>query len=389
PTPHASRPSRHSSRHPRHLLAVSSYSNRRRRVILALLVILLLAVAVYSLASGAIPSSLAETAAALPDAVAAVFASRGDEVALIADGDGADRRLPMILAEIRIPRLLLGLFVGAGLALCGAVMQGLFRNPMADPGLLGVSSGAALGAVAAIVLGGGWLAHLGAEHAQRIAAWLLPAAAFGGGAASIVVVHRLSVVGGKTDIATMLLAGIAVNAIAGAAIGLLHYIADEQQLRSLVFWSLGSLGVTDWRKLLVALAFMLPALLLLPRYADALNANLLGEREAVHLGIDLERVKRRLIALVALTVGAAVCVSGIIGFVGLVVPHMIRLAVGPDHRLLLPASALFGAALLVVADIVARVAAAPAEIPIGIITALLGGPFFLWLLVRFHRARAA
>ena len=371
-----------------------SYATSRRRATLALLAALLLAVAAYSLTSGVISTSLWEVVSALPDALAVMF-SLDRSAALHA----STPQLAMILAEIRIPRLLLGLMVGAGLAICGAVMQGLFRNPMADPGLLGVSSGAALGAVLTIVLGGALFSMLGSMLGDPLGApalwpieavdpWLLPAMAFVGGVASILVVHRLSVVNGKTDIATMLLAGIAVNAITGAGIGLLSYIADDAQLRDLIFWSLGSLEITDRRKLLVALVFIIPALLWLPRYAAALNANLLGEREAGHLGVEMEKIKRQLIVLVALVVGISVSLSGVIGFVGLVVPHLIRILTGPDHRLLLPASALFGATLLIGADIVARTAVAPAEIPIGIITAILGGPFFLWLLMRFHHARS-
>ncbi len=334
----------------------------------------------YSLTSGVISTGVREVILHTPAALAAIFSSHGG---LVGASPAVDGQLVMILAEIRIPRLLLGLVVGAGLAICGAVMQGLFRNPMADPGLLGVSSGAALGAVLTIVLGGELLGRL----AVPLGIWLLPAMAFVGGLLSIFVVHRLSMVNRKTDIATMLLAGIAVNAITGAVIGLLSYIADDAQLRDLIFWSLGSLEITDWRKLLVAMVCIIPALLWLPRYGNALNANLLGESEAAHLGIEMEKVKRQLIILVALVVGISVSLSGVIGFVGLVVPHLMRILLGPDHRLLLPASALFGATLLIGADIVARSVAAPAEIPIGIITAILGGPFFLWLLVRFHRAR--
>ena len=358
------------------------YSKRRRRAALALLTVLLSAVMAWSLSSGVIATSPAQVASALPEALAMLFSAD----LLFERTAAADYQLAMILAEIRIPRLLLGLLVGAGLAICGAVMQGLFRNPMADPGLLGVSSGAALGAVLTIVLGGSLFST--SLNFSAIGPWLLPAMAFAGGTASILVVHRLSVVNGKTDIATMLLAGIAVNAITGAVIGLLSYLAADAQLRDLIFWSLGSLEITDRRKLLVAVLFILPVLLLLPRYGNALNANLLGESEAGHLGIEMEKVKRRLIVLVALVVGISVSLSGIIGFVGLVVPHLIRILTGPDHRLLLPASALFGAALLTGADILARSVAAPAEIPIGIITAILGGPFFLWLLVRFHRTRS-
>ena len=355
------------------------YSKSRRRAALTLLTVLLLAVSAYSLTSGVIVTGFGEVVSALPDALMVMFSSdRRFPV--------ADYQLAMILAEIRIPRLLLGFIVGAGLAICGAVMQGLFRNPMADPGLLGVSSGAALGAVLTIVLGGSLFAT--SISSGPVGPWLLPAMAFAGGGLSILVVYRLSVVNGKTDIATMLLAGIAVNAITGAVIGLLSYIAADAQLRDLIFWSLGSLEITDRRKLLVAMVVVLPALLLLPRYGNALNANLLGESEAGHLGIEMEKVKRQLIVLVALVVGVSVSLSGIIGFVGLVVPHLIRILTGPDHRLLLPASALFGAVLLIGADIVARSVAAPAEIPIGIITAILGGPFFLWLLLRFHHARA-
>ena len=348
------------------------YSPRHRRLVLWLLGAALLWVAVLSLASGVIPTRVVTVLAALPDALAAVVGTGTG-----AHGDDTHAQLAFVLAQIRIPRLVLGLLVGGGLALGGAVMQGLFRNPMADPGLLGVSSGAALGAVAAIALGGGWL---------FAGAWLLPVSAFGGGLVSIAIVHRLSVTGGVTDIKTMLLAGIAVNAIAGACIGLLSYLADDARLRDLIFWSLGSLEITGWRKLGVALLFMTPAFFVLPRYAGALNANLLGENEAAHLGVDMEKTKRQLIAWVALVTGIGVSLAGVIGFVGLLVPHLIRIALGPDHRLLLPASALAGAVLLTGADIVARALIAPAELPIGIITALLGGPFFLWLLVRFQRA---
>jgi len=345
-----------------------SYSNHRRRVVLGVLTVLLAVAAVVSLATGALPGGLWQVAAKLPAALAH-----------LASPSPAVDQLTLVIAEIRLPRLLLGALTGAGLALSGALMQGLFRNPLADPGLLGVSAGAALGAVAGIVLVGEFLSAAGA--------WLLPGLAFAGGLASLLIVHRLAAAGGRADIATMLLAGIALNAMAGAGIGLLSYIADDAELRDLIFWSLGSLQITDWRKLTVALAVVVPALVILPRFAGALNANLLGEREAGHLGIDLERVKRRIIAGVALVVGALVGFTGVIGFVGLVVPHLLRLVIGPDHRLLLPASALAGGALLVAADIVARIAIAPAEIPIGIITALLGGPFFLWLLVRVRRAR--
>lgn len=332
----------------------------------------LVGVGLVSLRVGAIGGGFGEVLGSLPGAVG---------VLVFGVGEGEVSRLVFVLAEIRIPRLLLGAVVGAGLALCGGVMQGLFRNPMADPGLLGVSSGAALGAVGWIVLGGE------VAEAWVGSAWVLPVMAFGGAVGCLVVVYRLSLVYGRTDIATMLLAGIAINAIIGALIGLLSYVADDNALRAMVFWSLGSLAVTDWGRLGVVLVVLVPALGVLLRYGNALNANLLGESEAEHLGIAMERVKRQLICLVALVVGVAVSVTGIIGFVGLVVPHLVRIVLGPDHRVLLPAAAIFGAILLVGADMVARSVAAPAEVPIGMITAMLGGPFFLWLLVRFHRGR--
>ena len=351
-----------------------SYSQLQSRTVLSLLALLLAVISLYSLTSGVIPSSFGDVLLVLGNGLVSVFS--GTESA-------SDDQLTLIIFQIRIPRLLLGILVGSGLAICGTVMQGLFRNPMADPGLLGVSSGAALGAVLIIVLGLAWFSTL--LHA--IGSWLLPLMAFAGGLTSIVVVYQLSKSNNRTDVPTMLLAGIAVNAITGAFIGLLSYVADDTQLRDLIFWSLGSLEVTNWWKLAIGMGFSLPAIIFIPFYANALNANLLGENEARHLGIDMEQVKKRLIILIALVVGVSVSLSGIIGFVGLVVPHLLRIMIGPDHRLLLPASALFGASLLVGADIIARTIVSPAEIPIGIITAILGGPFFLWLLVRFHKTR--
>jgi iron complex transport system permease protein len=212
--------------------------------------------------------------------------------------------------------------------------------------------------------------------------WALPVAAFAGGLAATALVHRFGLRDGRASIATILLAGVAINALCGAGIGLLTFLADEQQLRSLVFWTMGSLGATTWKALPLALPLIVAPTILLMRATRALDAFALGEREAGHLGVDTERLKRRLLVLVALCTGAAVSVCGIIGFVGLVVPHLMRLACGPGHRLVLPGAALLGAALLTAADLAARLVVAPAELPIGVVTALVGGPFFLWLLVR-------
>ncbi|QNH08284.1 iron ABC transporter permease [Pseudomonas sp. B11D7D] len=291
--------------------------------------------------------------------------------------DAAVQQAELILAQIRMPRTLLGLAVGMVLALCGVAMQGLFRNPLADPGLVGVSSGAALGAAVAIV-GGAAFGGL----PEAFAPYLLSACAFVGGLLVTALVYRLGRRDGQTNVATMLLAGIALTALAGAAIGLFTYLADDATLRTLTFWNLGSLNGASYARLWPLLLATLAVALWLPRRARALNALLLGESEARHLGFDVERLKRELVFCTALGVGAAVAAAGLIGFIGLVVPHLMRLLVGPDHRLLLPASALAGASLLLLADLVARLALAPAELPIGIVTALIGAPFFIYLLVR-------
>lgn len=293
------------------------------------------------------------------------------------EADASIQQAELILSQIRMPRTLLGLAVGMVLALCGVAMQGLFRNPLADPGLVGVSSGAALGAAVAIV-GGAAFGGL----PEAFAPYLLSACAFVGGLLVTALVYRLGRRDGQTNVATMLLAGIALTALAGAAIGLFTYLADDATLRTLTFWNLGSLNGASYARLWPLLLATLAVALWLPRRARALNALLLGESEARHLGFDVERLKRELVFCTALGVGAAVAAAGLIGFIGLVVPHLMRLLVGPDHRLLLPASALAGASLLLLADLVARLALAPAELPIGIVTALIGAPFFLYLLMR-------
>ncbi len=283
----------------------------------------------------------------------------------------------MIVGQIRLPRTLLGLTAGAVLALAGVAMQGLFRNPLADPGLVGVSSGAALGAAIAIV-GGSWFGGL----PPMLEPYLLSICAFLGGLGVTALVYRLGRKDGQTSVAVMLLAGVALTALASAAVGLFTYLADDATLRTLTFWNLGSLNGASYQRLWPLLLIATGVSLWLPRRARALNALLLGESEARHLGIDVERLKRELVFCTALGVGAAVAAAGLIGFIGLVVPHLVRQVTGPDHRVLLPASLLAGASLLLFADLIARMALAPAELPIGIVTAFLGAPFFLYLLVR-------
>lgn len=291
------------------------------------------------------------------------------------------RQQEVVLAAVRLPRTVLAVLTGAGLAAAGAALQGLFRNPLADPGLIGVSSGAALAAVATIVLGAPLAAVLG------IASYtLMPFTAFGGGLAATFLVYRLGVRGGLPDTATMLLAGVAINAMALAGIGLFTFMSDDRQLRELNLWMLGSLGGVTWETLVPALPCLLVPLIALPRLARALNALLLGREDAAYVGFDPDMVTRTVVILGALTVGAGVALTGIIGFVGLVVPHLVRLALGPDHRVLLPASMLLGASLMLLADLVARIVVLPAELPIGVVTSIVGGPFFLWLLLRRRSA---
>lgn len=289
------------------------------------------------------------------------------------------------LLHLRLPRLLLAAAVGAALAIAGTAMQGLVRNPLADPGLIGLSSGAALTASTVMVLG--TVIGLDAMFASR---WLLPAAAFAGAALAAMLVLRLARHDGYTRVATLLLAGLAINAVAGAGIGFLANVADDRALRSITFWMFGSLGRAGWPELAVAVPLLLLPILWLPREAASLNALLLGEAEAGHLGVDVERLKRRVMILIIVAVGTSVAVAGIIGFVGLIVPHLLRLWHGPDHRVLLPSTALGGALLLVLGDTLSRNLLAPAELPIGILTALIGGPFFLILLLRYrHRSELA
>lgn len=291
---------------------------------------------------------------------------------------GDEPMAAVILWQIRLPRVLLAALVGASLGVSGAAMQGLFRNPLADPGLIGVSAGAALGASIAIVLGSAWLNSL----LPILQAWSVAMGAFIGSMVVTFFVYRLASSHGKTEVATLLLAGVAIQAMAGAAIGLLTYIANDTQLRDLTFWSMGSLGGAKWQQLQLLALVLLPCCLLLMLCGRSLNALLLGEYEAGHLGIKVERIKVYLVILTALAVGVAVSATGMIGFIGLVVPHLIRLAFGANHYLLLPASALLGAVLLLWADTLARTIVSPAELPIGILTAILGAPFFLYLLMQ-------
>ena len=286
----------------------------------------------------------------------------------------------LVFLNIRLPRLILAVAAGAGLAVAGALMQGLFRNPLADPGLIGISSGAALAAGVTIVLGQRWFPEL--PHA--LGSWTLVVSAFAGGLAVTVLIYLFAQGPSGTHIGVMLLGGIAVNAIAGAGLGYLNFIATDEQLRNIQFWLMGSLGGARWSAVVLVASVVAIAGTAALAWARPLNAIALGEAQAALLGVNVERTKRAAVVVTALIVGAVTATTGIIGFVGLVAPHWVRLIAGPDHRVVLPGSALLGAALVLAADAVARTAVQPAELPLGVLTAAIGGPMFLLMLRRFR-----
>ncbi len=282
----------------------------------------------------------------------------------------------VILFEIRAPRVLLAGFSGAVLAVAGAALQGLFRNPLAEPGLIGVSSGAALGAISMIVLGPS------IALSATFATYALPVSAMIGACLVTIFLYAFSVRFGHFGMVTILLVGIAINALAAVGIGIFQYVSDDGALRSLTFWMMGSFGRATWDTLLPAAALMVAGVLPIFSLMRGLDLLQLGEAEAFHLGLDVGRLKRRVIFCSAAAVGASVAISGIVGFVGLVVPHLVRLVLGASHAHVLPASAMLGASLTILADLLARTLFAPAEIPVSLVTSAVGAPFFLWLIAR-------
>ncbi|OAG75702.1 transmembrane permease component of heme ABC transporter [Acetobacter malorum] len=295
----------------------------------------------------------------------------------------ADR---VVLTQIRGPRVVMAALTGAALAVAGAVMQGLFRNPLADPGLIGVSSGAALATACMIVLGGAWLdLRGGGVHAAIMgAAWVVPMAGMLGSFAAACLLYMFATRGGSTSVSMILLAGVAFSAFSGALTGILIFRANDTALRDLTFWTMGSFAGATWSRIGLLCPFLLVAAGIMACLASPLNALLLGESDARLMGYPVERIKRLAMVAVACAVGPTVSFVGAIGFVGVVVPHLVRLVTGPDHRLVLPGSALLGAILLIAADTLARVIAMPADVPVGIVTAVLGTPVFVWLLTRVH-----
>ncbi len=288
-----------------------------------------------------------------------------------------------VFVTLRLPRVLLCGVTGATLGLSGALMQGLFRNPIVEPGLAGTSAGAALGASMIFVFGNGALAFT-----SPLGTAAVPVMAFAGGLIATILVYRIASLFGQTDVLALLLAGIAVNAACNAGTGFLSYIARDPQARNITFWNLGTFTTADWRGSLLVTAIFVPCLVLVLRRGKDLNALMLGEDDAAFLGLDPDRLVFRLLILNTLMVSVATALVGVIAFVGLIVPHMMRLLRSSDYRFLLPASALFGAALMELVDVVARLVIRPAELPVGIITALIGAPLFLWILLAYRRRMA-
>jgi iron complex transport system permease protein len=348
--------------------SLSHTKSQHQNLILAGFGLVLIVVSLASLSLGAYRISFSQTLAILFDLIGLKVGEFKVQQA-------------NVLLQIRVPRILMAMLVGGGLGIAGAALQGMFRNPLVEPGLIGVSSGSALFAVIFIVL----------VPVSVSLAWIkpfgLPLFAFVGGLICVLAVYRLSKSQGRNDAATVILAGVAINALAGALIGLVLFFADDSALRNFTFWSLGDFGGANWSKMRVTVILIsVPSLLLLLKTRQ-LNALAIGEQEAFHMGVNVQRVKIQLLLFSALIVGAGVSMVGMIGFIGLVVPHLIRILLGSDHRLVLPGSFLFGATLLNFADLISRIIVIPAEMPIGVITALIGAPFFIWLIFNLNKSK--
>lgn len=342
---------------------------KSQSLILGLMGLVLVVVTVLSLSLGAFRIPVSNVLAILSDTAGISFA-------------GFSLQESNVLLQIRMPRILLAILVGGGLGVTGAALQGLFRNPLVEPGLIGVSSGGALFAVIFIVFGSSvpFLVYFGGMG--------LPLFAFIGGLINTLLVYKMGNSAGKTDISLLILAGVALNALSGALIGLVIFYADDAALRNFTFWSLGDVGGANWNKVGISLLLISgPSSLVISQYKN-LNALSIGENEAFHMGVDVQKVKYILLFSSAMIVGTAVSLTGTIGFVGLIVPHLIRMMFGADHRLVLPGSFLLGACLLTFADLLARTIVMPSEMPIGIITAIIGAPFFIWLIINVKKTRS-
>ena len=344
---------------------------RNYSIIIGILFVLLIAACILSICIGAVKISASELGS-----IIAYRLGLSKEMNFTTQQEA-------VFFTLRLPRVILGVLVGSTLAIAGATMQGLFRNPLAEPGLIGISSGASLFAVTMIVLEAKFFSFMTAAFGY----YALSIAAFIGACITTFIVYRLAMRKGKADITTLLLAGIAINALAGSFTGLLTYVASDDQLRNITFWSMGSLGGASWKTISAILPFVLIPLIALPFFSKALNALALGESQAGHMGINVGLIKKMAIVLATLGVGASVAVSGMIGFIGLVIPHILRMAFSADNRLVIPGSAVLGAAVLVLADLIARTLDTPAELPIGILTAIIGTPVFIYIIMVERRKR--
>ncbi|MFF5793268.1 FecCD family ABC transporter permease [Paeniglutamicibacter sp. NPDC012692] len=341
---------------------------RRRRRITAGLLIAGLAVAL--IVAALVSSGIGQMQLSAAEVFASVAHRLGLDWGMLPTHPHAESAL----WAIRFPRVVMAIVIGAALACSGVLMQGVFGNPLAEPGVVGVSSGAAAFACIVIVFG---LNFLGT--------WTVAFGAFVGGLVATGLVYATARSGGRTEVVTLVLTGVAINAVGGAVIALMTFLGDNSSREEIIFWQLGSLNGTRWENVWVAGPITLVGVGLAFLFTRKLDLLALGERPARHLGVDVERMRRQVIVLVAILTSAAVAFAGIIGFVGLVVPHILRMAVGPGHRVLLPASALGGALLLLIADTVARTLVPNADLPIGMLTALVGGPFFFWLIRRTRK----
>ncbi|PJJ59617.1 FecCD family ABC transporter permease [Hymenobacter chitinivorans] len=343
----------------------------RVRAYFGLLLALLVVCIIVSARLGAVVLTFGEIGGYLAQSVGLSAAST-DPTAALHEG---------VFFQIRLPRVLLCAVVGAALSVSGTLMQALFRNPIVEPGLIGTSAGAALGAAVIFVLG----ASMSWVNSTFLGNFVLPAAAFVGALAATGLVYRLSRVQGRVTVASMLLAGIAVNALAAGGTGFLAYIARDPQARSITFWNLGSFSSADWPSFYMVLTVTVVGVGLALRFAKALNALQLGENEAQYLGVNTRQLQTRILLLNTLLVAVATSTVGVIGFVGLVVPHLLRLVRFADNRLLILGSSLLGAILMIISDTVARTIIAPAELPIGVLTAFIGAPVFLWMLSHYQQ----
>lgn len=345
------------------MLTAVVHRDKKRVIVLWGFSILLVIVFLFSLTIGAVDISISQVLSIILDPLGISLA----EVTQVQQN---------VFLTIRLPRLVQTVIIGGALGVSGAALQGLFRNPLVEPGLVGISSGAALAAVIFIVFG----VHFTSQIDPALQAFLLPLCAFSGGLIATIVVYKLSQLYGKTDIALLILAGVAIIMLTQAFIGLSVFYANENQSRAYTFWTLGDLGGATWQKLMIVSPLVIIPSLVLLGFSRSLNAMAAGEAEAFYMGVNIERMKVMIIICCALAVGTVVSISGTIGFVGLVIPHMIRMSFGADHRLILPASVLGGAILLMVADIFARTVVQPSELPIGIVTAMIGSPFLIYLI---------